>query len=66
MPCILNASNEILVSLFLKDRIGFLQMPDIIEKCMTKVDLIKNPSYNDLAESDKIARKTTLELVKSI
>ncbi|MBU1011940.1 MAG: 1-deoxy-D-xylulose-5-phosphate reductoisomerase [Bacteroidetes bacterium] len=66
MPCILNASNEILVSLFLKDRIGFLQMPDIIEKCMTKVDLIKNPSYSDLAESDKIARKTTLELVKSI
>ena len=66
MPCILNASNEILVSLFLKDRIGFLEMPDIIEKCMAKVDLIKNPSYNDLAESDKIARKTTLELVKSI
>lgn len=66
MPCILNASNEILVSLFLKDRIGFLQMPDIIEKCMTKVDLIKNPSYGDLAESDKIARKTTLELVKCI
>jgi len=66
MPCILNASNEILVSLFLKDRIGFLQMPDIIEKCMAKVDFIKNPSYSDLVESDKIARKTTLELVKSI
>ena len=66
MPCVLNASNEVLVSLFLKDKIGFLQMPDIIERCMNKADLIKNPSYEDLAASDKIARKLTLELVKNI
>ncbi len=66
MPCILNASNEVLVSLFLKDKIGFLQMPEIIENCMNKADFIKNPAYEDLAESDKMARKLTLDLVKSI
>jgi 1-deoxy-D-xylulose-5-phosphate reductoisomerase len=66
MPCILNASNEVLVSLFLKDKIGFLQMPEIIENCMSKADFIKKPSYDDLAESDKMARKLTLDLVKSI
>ncbi len=66
MPCILNASNEVLVSLFLKDKIGFLQMPEIIESCMRKAEFVKNPSYDDLAESDKIARKLTLDLVKSI
>lgn len=66
MPCVLNASNEVLVSLFLKDKIGFLQMSDIIERCMNKADFIKKPSYEDLASSDKMARKLTLELVKSI
>ena len=66
MPCILNASNEVLVSLFLKDKISFLQMPEIIEACMNKVDHIKKPSYEDLVATDKNARKSTLELVKSI
>ncbi len=63
MPCILNASNEVLVSLFLKDKISFLHMPEIIEACMNKVDHIKNPSYEDLVETDKLARKSTLDLV---
>jgi 1-deoxy-D-xylulose-5-phosphate reductoisomerase len=66
MPCILNASNEVLVSLFLKDKISFLQMPEIIEACMNKVDHIKKPSYDDLVATDKNTRRSTLELVKSI
>lgn len=66
MPCILNASNEVLVSLFLKEKIGFLQMPEIIERCMNKVDFMKNPSYEDLVTTDRMARKLTKELVKSI
>lgn len=66
MPCVLNASNEVLVSLFLKDKIGFLQMPELIERCMNKVDFIKKPAYEDLVETDKMARELTLELVKSI
>jgi len=66
IPCVLNASNEVLVSLFLKNRIGFLQMPEIIEKCMQNANFIKNPSYDDLAFSDKAARESTMELIKRI
>ena len=36
MPCILNAANEVVVDAFLKDKVGFLEMPDVIESCMEK------------------------------
>lgn len=56
MPCILNAANEIVVAAFLKDRIGFLEMPDIIEKCMQKICMIKQPTYDDYVITDKETR----------
>ena len=45
MPCILNAANEVVVAAFLQDRIGFLQMSDVIERTMRKASFIVNPSY---------------------
>lgn len=57
LPCIINAANEIVVDAFLKDRVGFLQMSDIIEKCMQKSEFIKNPSYDDYVLTDTEARK---------
>lgn len=47
MPCILNAANEVVVAAFLQDRIGFLQMSDVIERTMRKASFIVNPSYED-------------------
>lgn len=66
MPCVLNASNEVLVSQFLKDRIEFMKMPEIIEECMNKTSFVKKPTYDDLVESDQSARELTLELIKRI
>lgn len=63
-PCVLNAANEVLVSSFLKDRIGFLEMPEIIEKCMNQISFIKHPSYENLVDTDKESRKLALELIK--
>ncbi|PTX19508.1 1-deoxy-D-xylulose 5-phosphate reductoisomerase [Pontibacter mucosus] len=57
MPCILNAANEVVVSAFLRDEVGFLQMSDIIESCMAKVTYIANPSYDDYVNTDEEARK---------
>jgi len=51
MPCILNAANEIAVSAFLNDRIGFLVIPEVIEHCMRKVSFIRKPTYNDYVDS---------------
>lgn len=63
-PCVLNAANEVLVSSFLKERIEFIEMPDIIEKCMTKIQNIKHPTYEDLVDTDRESRKLALELIK--
>lgn len=56
MPCILNAANEVAVEAFLNDRIGFLQMSDLLEYTMEKADFIKHPDYEAYTISDRQAR----------
>ena len=62
MPCILNAANEVVVAAFLQDRIGFLQMSDVIEQTMRKASFIVNPSYEDYVATDAEARRFAAEL----
>ena len=62
MPCILNAANEVVVAAFLQDRIGFLQMSDVIERTMRKASIIVNPSYEDYVATDTEARRLAAEL----
>ena len=64
MPCILNAANEIVVAEFLKGRIGFLQMSDIIENAMAKAEFIAKPTYDDYVKTDAMVRILTKELIK--
>ena len=59
MPCILNAANEVVVEAFLKRKVKFLQMPDIIEEAMKKVSFIKEPGLEDLIETNAETRKLT-------
>lgn len=66
MPCILNAANEIVVEAFLNDNIKFLQMPDIIEKCMQTITFIKKPELEDLINTDKETRNKAKEFITSI
>lgn len=63
MPCILNAANEVVVDAFLKEKIGFLQMSDIIEQCMQKASFVKTPTYEDYVASDAEARQITNSLL---
>jgi 1-deoxy-D-xylulose-5-phosphate reductoisomerase len=63
MPCILNAANEVVVEAFLKDKIGFLQMSDIIESVMSTSHYIEKPNYEDYVNSDNLARIMTSELI---
>lgn len=62
MPCILNAANEVVVAAFLQDRIGFLQMSDVIERTMRKASFIVNPAYEDYVATDTEARRLAAEL----
>jgi 1-deoxy-D-xylulose-5-phosphate reductoisomerase len=63
LPCILNAANEIVVEAFLKDQIRFLNMPDIIETCMSKIKYIKHPGLEDYFQTDKETRSLAAELI---
>ncbi|RUT73351.1 1-deoxy-D-xylulose-5-phosphate reductoisomerase [Ancylomarina longa] len=63
LPCIVNAANEIMVDAFLKEKVGFLQMSDIIESCMFKADFIKNPNYEDYVYTDREVRKMAYSML---
>jgi 1-deoxy-D-xylulose-5-phosphate reductoisomerase len=65
MPCVLNAANEVAVAEFLKDKIGFLEMSDIVEECLAKMDYITTPSYEDYVNTDKETRIKAFEMVKN-
>jgi 1-deoxy-D-xylulose-5-phosphate reductoisomerase len=64
MPCVLNAANEVAVAQFLKDRVGFLEMSDVVERCLTRMSFIKHPSHEDYIQTDKETRAMALELIK--
>lgn len=63
MPCILNAANEIAVYAFLRNRIGFLDMTNVVEKTMLNVPFIDAPTLNDYFETDGEARTFAASLV---
>jgi len=63
MPCILNAANEIAVDAFLKEKIGFLNMSDLIENCMEKITFVKNPTLDDYLHCDSETRRLAKKLI---
>jgi 1-deoxy-D-xylulose-5-phosphate reductoisomerase len=65
MPCVLNAANEIAVAEFLKGKVGFMEMSDIVEQCLAIMDYIKAPSYDDYVSTDHETRIKATEMVRS-
>ena len=63
MACILNAANEVVVSAFLKERIPFLRMSEVIEETMAKVSFIHTPTYEDYVATDAEARRIAENLI---
>ena len=63
MACILNAANEVVVSAFLKERIPFLRMSEVIEETMAKVSFIHTPTYEDYVATDAEARRIAESLI---
>jgi 1-deoxy-D-xylulose-5-phosphate reductoisomerase len=64
LPCILNAANEIAVWAFLRNRIGFLDMTDVIERTMQKLPFIATPSLEEYLDSDAEARNYAATLIR--
>ena len=63
-PCVLNAANEMVVHAFLQNKVGFLEMSDMIEKTMEMVPLIEHPTMEDYQDSDRDARAYAAEFLK--
>jgi len=57
MPAIMNAANEIAVELFLDYKIKYLQIEEIIEKCMNKFEHNNNPNLEGILEVDLKVRE---------
>jgi 1-deoxy-D-xylulose-5-phosphate reductoisomerase len=64
IPCVLNAANEIAVQEFLRERISFLRIADLIEETMMKVSYVEEPNLDDYLATDEEARIKAFELIK--
>ena len=63
MACIMNAANEVAVNSFLKDKITFMQITNVVERCMEKSEFVLNPNYEEYVESNKQARQIAEEII---
>lgn len=64
MPCVLNAANEVCVDAFLHDRIGFLEMSDVIAETMVRIPFKEKPSLDDYLAIDIESRRMASSLIK--
>ena len=64
MPAAMNAANEVAVRAFLEDRIGFLKIPELIERVMRKHDNRSHPDLGDIQRADRDARLHAEQLLK--
>lgn len=55
-PAALNAANEVAVEYFLREKIGFCDIPDIIEHTIFNMNVIENPTISDIYETDRMVR----------
>ena len=65
-PAVLNAANEVAVDRFLRGRLSFVGITELIEKILVKHDVNSNPSLDDILEYDKQTRLLAEELAEKI
>lgn len=63
MPTVMNGANEMAVAAFLENKIGFLNIADIIEKTMMSYNVKYDYTVEDLVEADKWARNFSNNLI---
>jgi 1-deoxy-D-xylulose-5-phosphate reductoisomerase len=66
LPAVLNAANEVAVAAFLRNRLSFITIPQIIEKTMEYHMVVNDPTLHDILEVDRWARKQAEDLIKAL
>ncbi len=64
MACVLNAANEVAVARFLDNKIGFLNIAEVVERTMQKASFIASPTIQDYIDTDQESRKIAEELCR--
>lgn len=65
LPAVLSAANEVAVQAFLKHRISFVKIPEIIRETMERHTVVKDPSLADILEADRWAREQAEHIIKA-
>ncbi|MDJ0942082.1 MAG: 1-deoxy-D-xylulose-5-phosphate reductoisomerase [Kiloniellales bacterium] len=65
-PIVLNAANEVAVDSFLADRLGFLQIAEVVERTMNKLPGRNPSSLDEVIDIDSQARRTVNEVIKAL
>lgn len=66
IPCVMNAANESAVAAFLRDRIGFYDIPQIISECMEKAEAIKEPTLDDIFMTNAEVRRMADAMIEKM
>lgn len=66
MPAVLNAADEVAVHMFLKERIGFLDIPELIDRVMSQHVCHPINNIQDVIDADRWARKMAYDMAKSL
>ena len=64
-PGTLNAANEVAVNAFLKNKIWFLDIPEVVEKTLQEVSCQNLDTLESVVENDQLSRKIAQSFVKS-
>jgi 1-deoxy-D-xylulose-5-phosphate reductoisomerase len=62
---VLNGSNEAAVGLFLQEKIGFLDIPRLVEKALAGIPVVYQPSLTDILKADRQARQMVLDEISA-
>ncbi|MFZ6665343.1 1-deoxy-D-xylulose-5-phosphate reductoisomerase [Peijinzhouia sedimentorum] len=63
LPCVLNAANEIAVAEFLRERISFTEISEVVENCLSKINYIETPNLDNLILTDRETRILANEFI---
>jgi len=66
MPCVMNAANEVAVAAYLRDEIGFYDIPSLVRDTMAGVDFAVAPSLDDIYATDEVAKVRAREILSRI
>ncbi|MDD6268804.1 MAG: 1-deoxy-D-xylulose-5-phosphate reductoisomerase [Oscillospiraceae bacterium] len=64
VPAVMNGANEVAVAAFLKGKIGFLQIAELVEQAMNNVSFREVRSLSDVLEADREARENVHKLIQ--